>query len=187
MRAVARLLGRSALAAEPFLAAAEPAALFSAGARPQGVSTTVRAFAALVRSSAAFRAPVRSNALNVPFSPATAHPAEQRRGYPCCHGLDKPPPDRIVVRYDPDEVDRYIEIADALEDEFEDIKVEGFEGAKTQFDVELDDGTKLFERSPLEVSSGTFPTAEELSALLNSMGQQCDLDQDAAEARSGDK
>ena len=93
----------------------------------------------------------------------------QKRGYPCCHGLGLPPPDRIVITYDPDEVDRYIEIADALEDEFADIKVEGVAGSKGQFQVSGGDGKLLITRTPEEASSSIWPKTEEIMAMLKDM------------------
>eukprot|EP00884_Botryococcus_braunii_P019842 jgi/Botrbrau1/6541/Bobra.40_2s0012.1 len=68
---------------------------------------------------------------------------------------DKPPPARVVVEYSGEEVDRFIELADALEETFRGLAVEGVElddrlGA---FEVKTEDGRVLFSAE----LSGRYP------------------------------
>lgn len=72
-----------------------------------------------------------------------------------------------MVRYDPDEVDRFIEVADSVEDAFPKIMVDGeeAEGASGSgmFEVLDDEGQVLYSASQ---QGGRFPDADEIVMLL---------------------
>lgn len=76
----------------------------------------------------------------------------------------------MVIEYDPAEVDRFIEVADAVEDSFPGVMVEGVEveGRPGAFDVALEDGTTVFSASPQQ----ELPSSDELLAKLSEAGVQ---------------
>lgn len=60
------------------------------------------------------------------------------------------------MEYDPADVDRFIELADAIEEAFPDLQVEGnpeAEGRPGAFEVALEEGTPLFSR----LATGVYP------------------------------
>ncbi len=70
---------------------------------------------------------------------------------------------QIMIKYPKGEVDAYILIADAIEDEHAEVKVDGEEVSANSFEVILEDGQKLWSSN-----SGHPPsTMEILSTLQN--------------------
>ena len=73
----------------------------------------------------------------------------------CQRRLDLPPPDVIHVEYDPEDVDLFISVADALEDALPGIIVEGntsAQGRSGSFEVVMPDGTCVFSRLESKVA-----------------------------------
>lgn len=82
--------------------------------------------------------------------------------------MDRAPPPRVIIEYDPDETDRFIAIADAVEDVYPEIMVDGnpdeiLEPRPGSFEVTLEDGTVLF--SKLKDASN-FPTDSDVIAAV---------------------
>ena len=74
-----------------------------------------------------------------------------------------------MVEYDPAEVDKFIEAADAIEDAFRGVIVDGIEvedhpGAFTVF---LEDGTTIFKRDSATVD---IPSGDDLVGVLSQAG-----------------
>ncbi|KAK3251385.1 hypothetical protein CYMTET_39273 [Cymbomonas tetramitiformis] len=76
--------------------------------------------------------------------------------------LDRPPPSKIIIEYDEAEVDRFIEFADAIEDIFPELMVDGNpEGTvpkKGAFEVSLENGQILFSK----LQEDRFPSEDEV-------------------------
>ena len=73
------------------------------------------------------------------------------------------------VEYDPAEVDRFIELADAIEDAFPSIIVEGNEGEEGRpgsFEVCTEDGRCVFSR----LGSGVWPEVGDLLVRIRAAG-----------------
>jgi hypothetical protein len=92
--------------------------------------------------------------------------------------------DQVLVHYHPSEVDRFISLADAIEDAHPDLMCEGVEveGDASAFEVILgeEEGDTLFSRKAL---GGRFPTPEEVVEMVaTAMQQQA---QQAAEQGEG--
>lgn len=77
---------------------------------------------------------------------------------------------QVVVTYGQDEVNQFIDLADAIEDEFPELYVEGVEVEKDQqgFSVKKEDGTVVAERK----SAGPFPEASSIIESLKKAGFQ---------------
>jgi selT/selW/selH-like putative selenoprotein len=73
-----------------------------------------------------------------------------------------------VVEYHPDEVDRFIALADALEEQFASLVVDGVEVEEQPqgFIVKTEDGRVLFSKD----ESGRFPDPDELAAAIAALG-----------------
>lgn len=89
------------------------------------------------------------------------------KGYVICCGDMQ-----IVVEYDPADVDFFISIADAIEDSYPGLMVEGEEKEGNSasdspfFEVRAEDGRALFSAR----QTGRLPDSEELLALLAAAG-----------------
>jgi selT/selW/selH-like putative selenoprotein len=72
------------------------------------------------------------------------------------------------VEYDPAEVDHFIAVADAVEDAFPWLIVDGVEveGRPGAFQVSLEDGTAVFARA----QGGAVPDPDDLVSQLSRMG-----------------
>lgn len=95
---------------------------------------------------------------------ATQPPAQLRQTHCDCPGVEsaiKGP--GLVITYDPQQVDRFIECADAIEAEYPQLIVEGVEGAQGQFDVANPAGEVLYR----PVSQGSWPEPAALVAILS--------------------
>ena len=68
---------------------------------------------------------------------------------------------QITIRYPKGEVDAYISIADAIEDEHEEVKVDGEEVDAAGFEVILEDGQTLWSSA-----GGQTPSSLEVLSLL---------------------
>jgi len=81
-----------------------------------------------------------------------------------------PPPDKVVVTYGQDEVNQFIDLADAIEEEFPELQVEGVEIEKDQqgFSIKTEDGKIVAERK----SAGPFPEASTIIESLKKAGFQ---------------
>lgn len=84
-------------------------------------------------------------------------------------GLDRPPPTKIMVEYDSAEVDRFIDAADAIEDAFPGIIVDGIEveDRPGAFLIFLEDGTEIFKR---ESDGVDVPSNDNLIGSLSQAG-----------------
>ena len=67
-------------------------------------------------------------------------------------GLDRPPPTQVIVDYDPASVDSFIQLADAIEDTFPGVVVQGNE-KNGAFDVGLEE-EMIFSQNPLSEDDG---------------------------------
>lgn len=102
------------------------------------------------------------------------HPCCQhqlRSNHCACPGdMNLPAPSKVLVEYHPEEVDTFIEFADATEDEFGlDVVVEGEEvnsPGSPAFHITLEGGAAVFSCA----NSGALPPYEELFALLRKAG-----------------
>jgi selT/selW/selH-like putative selenoprotein len=80
-----------------------------------------------------------------------------------CPGLGGPPPDRLFIEYDPDDLEKFIALADGIEEELPGVIVEGNvsgDGRPTSFEVTIPDGTVVFSK----LEQGRLPTVDELVA-----------------------
>ena len=77
---------------------------------------------------------------------------------------------QIVVSYGQDEVNKFIDLADAIEDEFPELQVEGqeIEQDQQEFTIQTEDGKILAQRKPLE----PFPDASSIISKLRDAGFQ---------------
>lgn len=75
----------------------------------------------------------------------------------------------IMVEYDPAEVDRFIEVADAIEDAFRGVIVDGIEveNRPGAFTVLLEDGTEVFTRAS---ETADVPSNDDLVSALSQAG-----------------
>lgn len=86
-----------------------------------------------------------------------------------------PPPTKVVVEYSPADVDAFIAFADAVEEEFQGIIVDGVEvdGPPHSFDVKMEDGQLVFSRmAESSSSSSSLPEYSDLFARLRQAGLQ---------------
>lgn len=74
-----------------------------------------------------------------------------------------------MVEYDPAEVDRFIEAADAIEDAFPGLIVDGveIEDRPGAFTVSLEDGTTVFTRAS---ETAEVPSNDDLVSILSQAG-----------------
>jgi len=77
---------------------------------------------------------------------------------------------QVVVTYGQDEVNQFIDLADAIEEEFPELQVEGVEIEKDQqgFSIKTEDGEVVAERK----SAGPFPEASAIIESLKKAGFQ---------------
>lgn len=77
---------------------------------------------------------------------------------------------QVIVTYGQDEVNQFIDLADAIENEFPELSVEGVEIEKDNqsFSVKKEDGTIVMERK----SAGPFPEASSIIESLKEAGFQ---------------
>jgi selT/selW/selH-like putative selenoprotein len=77
---------------------------------------------------------------------------------------------QVVVEYHPDEVDKFIEVADAIEEAFPRLVVDGVETEeqRSAFEVKTKEGRILFS----SLSAGRLPESGELLELLQAAGVQ---------------
>lgn len=82
-----------------------------------------------------------------------------------CH-----PSAQVVVTYGQDEVNQFIDLADAIEEEFPELQVEGVEIDQDQqgFSIKTEDGKIVAERK----SAGPFPEASSIIESLKKAGFQ---------------
>ncbi|KAI8475415.1 MAG: hypothetical protein J3K34DRAFT_464920 [Monoraphidium minutum] len=106
------------------------------------------------------------------------------RSYRCCPGLDGAPPDKVTIEYDPEDVDMYIQIADAIEEAFPNVVVDGnaeADGRPGSFEITGATGQLLFSRLQ---AGGAPPQAAAIVAALGADGAAgdaaCDLPQKQA-------
>jgi len=77
---------------------------------------------------------------------------------------------QVVVTYGQDEVNQFIDLADAIEEEFPELHVDGVEIEKDQqgFSVKTEDGKVVMERK----TAGPFPEASSIIESLRKAGYQ---------------
>ena len=77
---------------------------------------------------------------------------------------------QVVVTYGQDEVNQFIDLADAIEEEFPELQVEGVEIEQDRqgFSVKTEDGKIVLERK----SAGPFPEASSIIESLKEAGFQ---------------
>ena len=77
---------------------------------------------------------------------------------------------QIIVTYGQDELNQFIDLADAIEDEFPELSVEGVEIEKDNqsFSVKKEDGTTIMEQK----SAGPFPDSATIIESLKEAGFQ---------------
>lgn len=83
----------------------------------------------------------------------------------CVRSLGKAPPERIIIEYDPKDVETYIEIADAIEAAFPSVIVEGNEtgdGREGSFEVLTSDGYAVYSK----LQKQSFPDPDLLVELI---------------------
>lgn len=67
----------------------------------------------------------------------------------CSAGLGRAPPKVINIEYDPEDVETYIQVADAIEEAFPTVLVRGNEdkdGRPGSFEVDTEEGVTIFSR-----------------------------------------
>lgn len=92
---------------------------------------------------------------------------QQMRRMTCRASLGHAPPPKIVIEYDPQDVDVFIAMADAIEDAFPSVVVEGNEdgdGRAGAFEIVTSDGTPIF--SKLESKRSPDP-ADVIDRIIN--------------------
>lgn len=77
---------------------------------------------------------------------------------------------QVIVTYGPIELNQFIDLADAIENEFPELSVEGVEveEGNQSFSVKKEDGTVVIERK----SAGPFPEAASIIESLKEAGFQ---------------
>lgn len=77
---------------------------------------------------------------------------------------------QVIVTYGQDELNQFIDLADAIEDEFPELSVEGveIEQDNQSFSVKAEDGKIILERK----SAGPFPDAASIIESLRQAGYQ---------------
>ncbi len=140
--------------------------LFStAAARAFTQSNSLLASASLPRLP--MMLPFKQTSTAVPHAATAAAVRHIGCGMNTCNiDLNKTPP-KILVEYDPQHVDAFIELADAIEDAFPSMLVEGNEegeGRPGSFEVLAEDGTSLFSRLSMKAA----PKTEDIIALIAS-------------------
>jgi len=97
-----------------------------------------------------------------PRAPPPALRAQRRASHCDCPGVEQATrgPD-VTITYDPDDVQRFIDVADAIESEFPDLAVEGVEGRSGQFSV-TKGGAVIYQ----PVAPGPLPDAADLATIV---------------------
>lgn len=93
----------------------------------------------------------------------------QKRFSQCsCPGMDKLPSNKLLMEYNPEDVDRFIEVADAVEDAFPGLVVEGIEAVEGAhvFAVKMEDGTLIFSHG----DRSSLPGNEEIIGVIRAAG-----------------
>ncbi|KAL4421605.1 hypothetical protein ABPG75_010896 [Micractinium tetrahymenae] len=108
---------------------------------------------------------------------AAGSAAQARWSHCSCSGdLSLPPPQKVMVEYAPAEVDAFIAFADAVEEEFEGVMVDGVEvdGHPGAFDIRLEDGQTIYSRAAeAEAAPGReLPAYADLFDRLRAAGLQ---------------
>jgi len=89
-----------------------------------------------------------------------------KRGRAWSAGLDRAPPPKVVIEYDPEELDRFISMADDIEDAIPEVMVDGnppdMKPRAGSFEVTLEDGTVLFSK----LKDSTYPESTALIAAI---------------------
>ncbi|KAL4450237.1 hypothetical protein ABPG77_010906 [Micractinium sp. CCAP 211/92] len=103
--------------------------------------------------------------------------AQARWSHCSCSGdLSLPPPQKVMVEYAPAEVDTFIAFADAVEEEFEGVMVDGVEvdGHPAAFDIRLEDGSTIYSRAAEAEAApgGELPAYADLFDRLRAAGLQ---------------
>lgn len=73
----------------------------------------------------------------------------QLRGMACSAGLGRAPPKVVTIEYDPEDVEAFIQVADAIEEAFPSVVVKGNEesdGRPGAFEIQTDDGISVYSR-----------------------------------------
>ncbi|PSC70235.1 round spermatid basic 1-like [Micractinium conductrix] len=109
--------------------------------------------------------------------PGASQAAWQRWSHCSCSGdLSLPPPQKVLVEYAPAEVDSFIAFADAVEDEFQGIMVDGVEvEGPGVFEVRLEDGQTIYSRAAEGGAGGValqLPAYTDLFDRLRQAGLQ---------------
>ena len=86
----------------------------------------------------------------------------------CSAGLGRAPPKRITVEFDPDNVEDFIKLADAIEAAFPSVVVEGNEsgdGRRGSFEIQTEEGVSIWSR----LSSASQSSAARASGAESSL------------------
>jgi hypothetical protein len=84
-----------------------------------------------------------------------------------CSATGRAPPKKVLIEFDPQDVEEFIKIADAIESAFPSVVVDGNEageGRKGSFEIQTEDGTSLWSRLG---SSGSLSTTSLRNAWKN--------------------
>ena len=84
----------------------------------------------------------------------------------CAADLSKGPPPKVIIEYDPRSVDAFIVLADAIEDVFPSMIVDGNEegdGRPGSFEITTPDGNVIFSRLAMKKD----PSPQEIIELLS--------------------
>lgn len=73
----------------------------------------------------------------------------------CSAGLGRAPPKKVSIEFDPEDVEDFIKLADAIEAAFPSVIVEGNEagdGRRGSFEIQTEDGISIWSRLALATS-----------------------------------
>jgi len=91
---------------------------------------------------------------------------QQLRFMACSAGLGRPPPNVITIEYDPNDLEVFIKVADAIEAAFPSVVVNGNEdkdGRPGAFEIQTDDGVVIYSRL---VDKASLPSPDNVISLI---------------------
>ncbi|KAG1658245.1 hypothetical protein FOA52_008505 [Chlamydomonas sp. UWO 241] len=92
------------------------------------------------------------------------------RSMACSAGLGRAPPSVITIEYDPQDLEAFIRVADAVEEAFPTVVVQGNEereGRPGSFEILIDDGVSIFSRLSAGATSA-LPGADDVISRIAS-------------------
>jgi selT/selW/selH-like putative selenoprotein len=103
----------------------------------------------------------------------------QSRGMACSAGLGRAPPKKVSIEFDPNDVEDFIKLADAIEAAFPSVIVEGNEekeGRRGSFEIQTEDGIAIWSR--LTLSTSSLPGTQD---IINRIANRANLGKSATD------